>query len=358
MRLHCIIKACLMASATIHNSPPTGLTSLQAEFNSLLSSCGVFELSGRSKINLSGNDRVRWLNGMITNKVRDLAVGQGIYAFVLNPQGHILGDLYAYNRGESLLIDTDQAQNEKLLGIFRKYIIMDKVDIANLSDRLTAIGIAGPQAREVLIRAGLDFPKLAPMQFAEVTWRDLPLTICRTDNPALESYEIWLAPEHTSVVSDALTNAGATPISAATLELLRIASGIPRYGQDIRERDLPQETEQLRALHFSKGCYIGQEIVERIRSRGNVHRMFTGFEVQGALPAAGTQIQSDNKDVGEVTSAASFPLSSGERLLALGYVRREFTNGQRLRAGEAELKPASVPFSAIFHQYEGINPHG
>ncbi len=90
-------------------------------------------------------------------------------------------------------------------------------------------------------------------------------------------------------------NAGAKPVGTAALELLRIASGIPRYGQDIRERDLPQETEQQRALHFSKGCYIGQEIVERIRSRGNVHRKFTGFEVQGPLPALGAKIQADGK---------------------------------------------------------------
>ncbi len=91
------------------------------------------------------------------------------------------------------------------------------------------------------------------------------------------------------------------------LELYRIALGVPRYGQDIRERDLPQETEQARALNFNKGCYIGQEIVERIRSRGNVHRKFTGFLVSGPPPALGTKIQVQAKDVGEITSSATIP---------------------------------------------------
>ena len=105
----------------------------------------------------------------------------------------------------------------------------------------------------------------------------------------------------------ALRKAGAKPVGAAALERFRIASGIPRYGQDIRERDLPQETEQLRALNFSKGCYVGQEIVERIRSRGNVHRTFTGFVVDGALPPLGSKIQLDGKDVGRLPVWLPFP---------------------------------------------------
>jgi folate-binding protein YgfZ len=110
------------------------------------------------------------------------------------------------------------------------------------------------------------------------------------------------------------------------LEWLRILQGTPLYGTDIRDRDLPQETNQTRALHFAKGCYIGQEIVERIRSRGSVHRTFTAFRLEGNLPAAATQLESAGKQVGELTSVASIPLagSHGDTLqLALGYVRRE-----------------------------------
>src|ERR1700681_828845 len=114
-----------------------------AEFATLRSGCAVYDLGFRAKISLTGADRVRWLNGMVTNNIRDLAAGSGIYAFLLNPQGHILGDLYAYNRGESLLVDTGQSQVEKILAVFDKYIIMDDVEIANVGDQLTAVGIAG-----------------------------------------------------------------------------------------------------------------------------------------------------------------------------------------------------------------------
>ena len=323
--------------------------SARPEFDALLSGCGLFRLSNRAKISLSGKDRMRWLNGMITNKVRDLAPGQGVYAFVLNPQGHILGDLYAYNRGESLLVDTDQSQAEKLLEIFRRHIIMDPVQVANLSDQSTAIGIAGPKAREVLRAAGLGFGELTPLQFVDQTWRELPLSVARNDNPVIECYEIWLTPAHVSLLWDALTGSGATAVGIGALELVRIACGIPRYGQDIRERDLPQETEQFRALNFDKGCYIGQEIVERIRSRGKVHRTFTGFEVTGPLPLSGQKIQCQGKEVGEVTSAASLPLAGGNQSVALGYLRREASSAENaLDAGEARLRVAELPFVTAF----------
>jgi glycine cleavage system aminomethyltransferase T len=110
----------------------------QAEYAALRGGCGVYDLGFRSKIALTGGDRVRWLNGMVTNNVRDLAVGRGLYAFLLNPQGHILGDLCAYNRDESITVDTDCGQAEKILATFDHYIIMDDVEVINLSEQVTA----------------------------------------------------------------------------------------------------------------------------------------------------------------------------------------------------------------------------
>jgi folate-binding protein YgfZ len=322
---------------------------VRAEFAALTSRCGIYDLSGRAKIKLTGSDQVRWLNGMVTNNIRDLAMNHGVYAFLLNPQGRILGDLYAFNRGGSLLLDTDQSQLEKLLAIFDKYIIMDDVEVANVSDQLAAIGVAGPNSREVLKSAGIELPELKALQFVVLAWQHIQLTLMRSDNPSVEAYELWLAPENVSPVWDALVKAGAKPAGTASVELLRIAAGIPRYGQDIRERDLPPETGQDRALHFSKGCYVGQEIVERIRSRGAVHRQFSGFEATenaAALPAAGTKIQVDGKDVGEITSVASLPTASGERPVALGYIRREVgTTGMQVNAGGSEFTIAKLPFT-------------
>jgi folate-binding protein YgfZ len=322
---------------------------VRGEFKSLVSASGVCDLSSRAKISLTGKDRTRWLNGMVTNNIRDLEPGRGVYAFLLNPQGHILGDLYASNRGESLLVDTEQSQVEKILAVFDKYIIMDEVEVANATDQISAIGIAGPKSRETLQAAGFEVPELKPLQFVETAWQQIGVTLLRGDTPQVESFELWLAPGDTERVSEALFKAGAGPVGTAALDLLRIAAGIPRYGIDIRERDLPQETEQERALNFSKGCYVGQEIVERIRSRGQVRRKFAGFEIDGELPAAGSKIYVDGKDVGEITSAASLPIADGERRLALGYIRREVaTPGKQVDAGGSVATVANLPFAAMF----------
>ncbi|MGD0180268.1 MAG: glycine cleavage T C-terminal barrel domain-containing protein [Terriglobales bacterium] len=327
-----------MASTLVHGNPasPSDVGQARSEFQALLSGCGFYDLSSRVKIALTGGDRVRWLNGMVTNNIRDLA-----------------GDLYAYNRGDSMIIDSDRSQLEKLLATFDHYIIMDDVEVANVSDKLTAIGLTGPKSREVLRAAGFEIPNLEPLQFLDVTCRDAAVTVVRGDTASVDSYELWSSPDQVTSVRDTLANAGAMPVSTGALELLRIASGIPRYGQDIRERDLPQETEQQRALHFSKGCYIGQEIVERIRSRGNVHRKFTGFEVEGALPAVGAKIQADGRDIGEVTSVASLPFGGGERSVALGYIRRELaTPGKQFQVGTTRFSIAALPFSEIFQRQD------
>jgi folate-binding protein YgfZ len=336
-----------MTVAPSQNETASQSGELRAEFSALRTGCGVYDLASRSKISLRGDDRVRWLNGMVTNNVRDLAPGHGVYAFLLNPQGRIQGDLYAYNREDSITVDVERSQLEQVLAIFDRYIIMDDVEVTTLTD-LGAIGIAGPKAGDTLRAAGIAVPELEPLQFADMTWSDIPLTVVRGDGLGA-SYEIWLAQASASALMESLLKAGATAIGPAALELVRIASGIPRYGQDIRERDLPQETEQARALHFSKGCYIGQEIVERIRSRGNVHRKFTGFEIQGELPAAGSKVEVDGKEIGEITSVASLPLDASDRKVALGYIRREAgTPGKKVLMGGHEAIVAELPFHNIF----------
>ncbi|HKF04423.1 MAG TPA: glycine cleavage T C-terminal barrel domain-containing protein [Candidatus Sulfotelmatobacter sp.] len=318
----------------------------QAELAALRNGCGVYDLGYRAQISLTGSDRVRWLNGMVTNNVRDLQTGHGVYAFLLNPQGHILGDLYAYNRGESILIDTDRSQMEKILATFDHYIIMDDVEVKSLSDEITSLGIAGPKSRGILAAAGVHIPEAGLLQVFEAKCMcSCDCVSCsgvRADDAVIESYELWLAPNDVKKTWDALVAYGATPVGSEAQELHRIVSGIPRFGVDIRERDLPQETEQERALNFSKGCYIGQEIVERIRSRGAVHRKFSGFLIEGAAAIpAGAKIVAGEKEVGEVTSVASLP---GLPTVVLGYIRREVaTPGREVTIGTAKAKVVSLP---------------
>jgi folate-binding protein YgfZ len=321
----------------------------QTELAALFNGGAVYDVGFKARISLGGGDRVRWLNGMVTNNIRDLSAGHGVYAFVLNPQGRILGDLHAYNLGESLMVVTDRNQIEKLLATFDHYIIMDDVEVANLSDQFSALGVSGPKARAVLQAARVEFPELQPLQFhpiiCDYECGCLECNVVRGEDMLGDSYEIWLAPAHVKPLWDALRKAGATPVGSEALETRRILAGVPLYGVDIRERDLPQETEQMRALNFNKGCYIGQEIVERIRSRGAVHRTFTGFVFEGAAHvAAGTKIVAGAKEVGEITSAASLPATSGERTVALGYIRREAGVPRReVTIGESKAMVVQLP---------------
>jgi folate-binding protein YgfZ len=323
------------------------------EFAALLSGCGIYDLGFRARLSLTGGDRVRWLNGMVTNNIRDLAVGHGVYAFLLNPQGRILGDMCVYNQGEALVVETDRSQVEKIIATFDHYIIMDDVEVTNLSEKQTALGLAGPKSRAILNTAGIEVPELEPLQMitpqCNCDCGCVQCTVVRGEDAPQESYEIWLAPEEVCRTWQVLLAAGATPVGSEALEMQRIVAGIPLYGVDIRERDLPQETEQMRALNFNKGCYVGQEIVERIRSRGNVHRKFAGFQMEGtAAIAAGNKIVSGEKEVGEVTSIAVLDAPSGARTIALGYIRREVgVPGREVTIGTVSAIVVQLPVEGV-----------
>jgi len=128
------------------------------EFTALIESCGIYDLGFRARLGITGSDRIRWLNGMVTNNIRDLAIGHGVYTFLLNPQGHILGDMFVFNQGESLMVETDRSQVEKILATFDHYIIMDDVEVADISSAWTALGFSGPRSRELLKAVESQFP--------------------------------------------------------------------------------------------------------------------------------------------------------------------------------------------------------
>ena len=317
---------------------------IRREFRALTSGCGVFKLD-RAHIALTGADRVRWLNGMVTNNIRDLADGQGIYAFLLNPQGKIQADLYAFNRGESIVVETESKQVETILQIFDRYIIMDEVEVENLAGQVAVFGVVGPKSAEIVSEHAKE---MQPLQVAKTQWNGFEFTVIRGDNPCVPNYEIWAEPQDAQQLWNALLER-APEIHEQTLEIFRLACGIPKFGVDIRQKDLPQETGQERALNFNKGCYVGQEIVERIRSRGAVHRMFTGFEVEGAIPSPGFRIQHEGKDMAELTSVAALPTAEGVRTVALGYGRRELmAPDKEYVTGETKVRVAALPFARIF----------
>jgi len=192
------------------------------------------------------------------------------------------------------------------------------------------LGLTGPAAGEVLARVGL--PVLPePMTTTRVEWNGMDLRLVRDYGQLAAHYALWVPDAQLSKLWKFLRTGGAALVGSASLEAFRIAEGIPAYGIDIAERDLPQETSQTRALHFSKGCYLGQEIVERIRSRGNVHRHLRQLELTGPLPRAGVEITVEGGGAaGSITSAAVLPLPSASRAFALAMIRGEAEAGHQL----------------------------
>ncbi|MGZ4815221.1 MAG: CAF17-like 4Fe-4S cluster assembly/insertion protein YgfZ [Terriglobales bacterium] len=295
-----------------------------AEYRQLLEGCAVYDLGWRGKIVLTGSDRIRWANGMVTNNIRDLRDGYGNYNFLLNAQGRIQGDLYLYNMGDHLMVDTERWQVPKILELFDKYIIMDDVEVTDISDKLTRIAVQGPKSLQLLRSLGLTIADdVEPLKIAQMVWNGIGISMTRMASDIALTFEIWLAPENAGKFWDALVTAGAKPVGTEALEMFRVAAGVPKYGQDITDKYIPQETEQFHALHFAKGCYLGQEIVERVRSRGAVHRHYAGFSINGPAPVPGTEIQVGGKRAGEITSARTVPMNGHQQTLALGYIRKE-----------------------------------
>ncbi|MGA3162486.1 MAG: folate-binding protein [Terracidiphilus sp.] len=293
-----------------------------------ISGAAAHDLGWLRRVAVRGEDRFRWLSGMVTNTVNELGTNAGAWNLVLNAQGRIQGDLHVWHEGEKIELEIAADQYERLLAHLERFIIMDDVELAPLSED-SALGLAGPLADGVLERLGL--PALPePMTNARAAWKGKQVRVVRGYGVLVPHYELWMQAAEIPALWQALTEAGASPAGAATLEAFRIAEGIPAYGIDIAERDLPQETSQMRALSFNKGCYLGQEIVERIHSRGSVHRHLRQLELLGPVPAAGVELAMDGGAIaGAITSAAELPLATGPRVFALGMMRDEAERGNQ-----------------------------
>ena len=300
---------------------PTELDARPKEIEALISRSAVHDLGWLRRVAVRGKDRFRWLSGMVTNMVKDLEPNAGAWNLVLTAQGRIQGDLTVWRDGDDLELEIAADQADKLLAHLDHFIIMDDVELIPVED-VTTIGLAGPKAAEVLGRLGL--PALSDsLTQARAEWSGTQLIVRRGYGALADHYTIWIAAALAGGLFRAFVDSGAKPVGTASLEAFRIAEGIPTYGIDMVERDLPQETSQLRTLHFTKGCYLGQEIVERIRSRGSVHRHLRQLELEGPLPEPGAKLTVDGTEAGHITSAAELPLTAGERTFAIAMIRAE-----------------------------------
>jgi folate-binding protein YgfZ len=328
---------------------------IAAELDALLHNAAVAPLIDRALLRITGSDATRWLNGMVTNNIQALEPGEGNYNFLLNAQGRILGDCTIYRDPAAtqpeFILETDKAQVDTIQQHLDKFIIMDDVELAYPVVALTGIVLLGPNASHPLVSAAHSPLPALGGSASTVLLNGHQALILTHSFGAVPTYEVWFdsaaSAEHSF---HTFKTAVGIEASLEALEALRILSGTPRYATDIRNteksHDLAQETGQTRALHFAKGCYLGQEIVERIRSRGNVHRTFTGFALTGELPTPGTVLTADAKPVGELTSVAAIPLTTGPIQLALGYVRREALDKKlSLEYPGGTATPIALPYS-------------
>jgi aminomethyltransferase len=305
---------------------------MNEDYEALKRGAGILDLSARGRIVARGRDRARLLHNLTSNEVKKMTPGSGCYAFLLSVKGRIEADLYLWCFVEHFLIDTEPELREKAMQHIRRYIIADQVELEDVTAQTAAIGVEGPGAREVLGAVG------APIceEYTHVAWGDHTVAgITATGEPG---FRIYCAVSDAGAIVARLEAAGAKPVSAEVARVVRIENGRPRYGEDMRETSLAQETQQMHAVSFNKGCYLGQEIVERVRSQGHVNKKLVRLELEGSEPVApGTKLKAGDADAGEITSAVFSPELG--KVAALGYVRTAFTDaGTVLRAGEVEAR--------------------
>jgi glycine cleavage system T protein len=319
-----------------------------AEHRAVRETAGIFDFSFRIKIGVTGQDRAGFLHNMLSNDIKRLAPGQGAYATLLDLKGHILADLRVYCAGESLLLDTDADLADKLVQTLERYIIMDDVALERLN--LGTLSVQGPRARHLVETAlATRLPALGEFSHAPADLVGSQVRVVRSSSTGEEGYELWVEAAKLVTLWESVCRAGqgigALPAGCEALETLRIEAGIPRCGADFGEDTLPLEAGLLNALSFTKGCYLGQEIVERARSRGHVNWKLGGLLVDSsAAPVPGEKLIAGGKEAGEVTSACVSPTLA--KVIALAYLRREAAEpGTRLRlASGVDAEVAALPF--------------
>ena len=283
-------------------------------YEALRTNAAWIDLSARGKIRVAGEDRARLLHAMSTNHVAGLQPNNGLYTFFLTAQGRIVADAYVYNLGESILLDTEPETADKLREHLDKYIIADDVTLEDETGQWAAISVEGPRSFDVAAAASIPIPA---EPYSVANWNDGFVVRVASTGPT--GFRIFAPMSQKREVTAQLAIPEASKEEA---RVVRLENGVPRFGEDMSERYLVQETQQLQAVHSNKGCYLGQEIVERVRSRGQVHRLLTPVHLKTiTAPLPGSKLTSEGKDIGEITSAAYSPAL--KEVVALAYVRGE-----------------------------------
>ena len=281
-------------------------------YDALRNRAAWLDLSARGKIKLTGEDRARLLHAMTTNHIQQLTPGTGLYAFFLNDKGRVLADANILCRPDYFLLDVEPETREPLYQHLDRFIIADDVTLEDMTDATATIAVEGPQAADVLQRAKVPVPET---DYSSLDWNDA--VVARLNSTGSPGFFIFAPAVEKPALIALLEAAGAEPADAEAARVVRVEHGKPRFGEDISERFLAHEANQPHALHFSKGCYLGQEIVERVRSRGQIHRVLKPLILETKEPPApGSKLEDGTS---EITSAAYSPAL--DKVVALAYVR-------------------------------------
>jgi glycine cleavage system T protein len=323
-----------------------------AEYAAVRSAAGFIDLSHRGLLQLTGADRVSFLQGMVSNDVKALQPGEGQYATVLNQQGKVLGDTRVLCSENSLYLDVWEIIKDKIAEHLNRYLVADEVEIADRTDEYGIISLQGPQSeaslRKLVVQAEL------PARWAEhrmVHIDDAQVCVVRASSTGETGFDLIIPRSHLKNIAQRLTEAGkyfsGAWVGEEAHNILRVEAGIPRYGVDFTEDNLLLEVGLDQAVSFTKGCYLGQEVVERIRSRGHVNKKLVGLTFESRESANRGDALFADKPVGTITSSVLSPALG--KSIALGYVHKDYWNPDTLlsvnhEGGSLDAKVTTLPF--------------
>lgn len=300
---------------------------------------GLVDFSARGRILVSGSEAATFLNGLITNDVKTLVVNSWMPAAFANVQGRLLAAVRVIHSKDGFLIDTEPATRETVLKLLEKFTLAGDFKLTDFSESTAQLSLQGRGAAD-MVRSifGEAAAATGRQRTMDVQINDHTVTLIRATHTGEDGFDFFLEQPNAAALRDALTRAGAIPIGDKTFETLRIEAGIPRYGIDMDETNVITETNLDDAISFTKGCYVGQEIVIRIKHRGHVAKKLSGVVLDAVTQVPrNSRITSDDKEVGRVTSATYSPRSN--RAIALAYVKYDYlVPGTRVNVVAADLE--------------------
>ena len=313
---------------------------LLRELRAVREDAGLFELPARGVLEVLGSDRVRWLDGMISADVKALATFGGAPGLLLTRQGRIVADLFVLARSDGFWLELEASALPGVQQRLAGYVIADDVTLRDLRGELVRFAVEGPRAAERL--AAADLAGLASYAWREVRLAALPVAVAAYGFTGLGGFQLFVPADAAEAVTRALLANGIAPVSGDTLECLRIAAGVPWLGRELDESVLPAEARLDAAIATRKGCYTGQEVVTRMRTRGRVGHLLVGLRFEAALPPPrGAVILGPAGRIGQVTSSVLSPEAGA---IGLGFVRAEAAEpGTSVRVGGSDARVVALP---------------